>query len=31
MDFLGVAEMFMERTWEVSATEVKLGGMAPDT
>jgi len=29
MDLLGVTEMFMERTWEVSAGEVKLGGMAP--
>jgi len=31
MDLLSVTEMSMERTWEVSAGEVKLGGMAPDT
>jgi len=31
MDLLGVTEMSMERTWEVSAGEVELGGMTPDT
>jgi len=30
MDLLGVMEMSMERTREVSAGEVKLDGMAPD-
>jgi len=31
MDWLGVAEMSMQRTWKVSAGEVKLGVMGPDT
>jgi len=30
MDLLGVTELSMERTWEVSAGEVKLGSMPPD-
>jgi len=30
MDLLGITEMSMQRTWKVSAGEVKLGGMAPD-
>jgi len=31
MDLLGVTEMYVERTWKVSAEEVTLKGMAPDT
>jgi len=31
MDLLGVMEMSMERTWKVSAGEVKHGGMVSDT
>jgi len=31
MDLLGETEMSMVRTWKVSAGEMKLGGMSPDT
>jgi len=31
MDLLGVMEMSIERTWKVSAGEMKLCGMLPDT
>jgi len=31
MDLLDVTEMSIERTWKVSAVEVQLGGMLPDT
>jgi len=31
MDLLGVTEMSIEWTWNVSGGEVKLGGMPPDT
>jgi len=30
MDLLGDTKMCMERTWKISAGEVKLGGMPPD-
>jgi len=31
MDLSGVTEMTMERMWQVSAEEIKLGGMPPET
>jgi len=31
MDLLVVTEMPVERTWKVSAGEMKLGDMPPDT
>jgi len=31
MDLLGVKEMSMERTWKVSAGDMKLGRMPPET
>jgi len=31
MDLLGVTEMSVEQTWKVSAAEVTLKGVPPDT